>query len=415
MFNVFSILLNAQQPAIDDFDIAHLIFSFIILAITLFVLVFAKYKFPRLTFNSKLIIFTFGLTLSMWLLQYVADSHDPDFAYANWYERGLLSLYHTIKAFGADDNFLVGLKHLSGKIDIWIFRHLYKIYATVLGFIAPLVSATLFLELLATVFPKLKLSLLRCCKNKKKYYFSELNERSLALAKSILETEKRKVTIIFTDVYANKVQESTTEILTEAKRIGAICLRDDITHIQKGGRGERKYFLIDDNEIKNLQTLTNLTNNFNYEYLEYSEIYLFCQDYIYTDVEKQVRKKLENKYKDNAKKRYEDVKPIIIPIRQYRNLITNMLEKTPLYEPIIHKRRENPKDELTLNVTILGIGDIGTEMFLDTYWMGQMLNCKLNINVISRELEKEFWGKIDYINPEIRRTIFALKKFIKFF
>lgn len=405
MFNVFSILLNAQPLPINGIEIAHIILSVLIfLLVSVIVIYTTKKKTERFNFNRKLLIFTIGLVLSMWLLQYVADTRDPDFAYANWYERGLLSLYHTIKAFGADDNFLVGLKHLSGVIDIWILRHLYKIYATVLGFIAPLVSATLFLELLATVFPKLKLFLFRYCKNKKKYYFSELNERSLALAKSILEKEKYRTTIIFTDVYANKVQESTTELLAEAKRIGAICLRDDITHIQKSGFGERKYFLIDDNEIKNLQTLTNLTNDFNYEHLENSEIFLFCQDYIYTDVEKQVRQKLEKKYENNTEKQYKDVKPTIIPVRQYRNLITNMLEKTPLYEPIIHKRTENPSGELDLNVTILGIGDIGTEMFLTTYWMGQMLNCKLNINVISKESEKDFWGKIDYINPEIRHT-----------
>ena len=391
-------------------ELAHLFFSFVLSVLTIvFLIVVSILKSKRLTFNSKLLIFTISLTLSMWMLQYVSDSHNPDYTQTTLYERAALSFYHTLKAFGADDNFLVGINYIEKLLGDSILKNGYRIYAVILGFIAPITSFTVFFEILANFFPKLRLWGLRYFPPKKKYYFSELNERSIALAKSILDTEKWKVSIIFTDVYANKVQESTTELLAEAKRIGAVCVRDDITHIQKRGIGKRKYFLIDDNEIKNLQTLTNLTDKFNYKALKKSEVYLFCQDYIYTDVEKQVREKLKKEYG------YTNEDLTINPVRCYRNLITNMLEKAPLYEPIVHKRREKPNEELDLNVTILGIGDIGTEMFLTTYWMGQMLNCKLNINVISRESEEEFWGKIDYINPEIRHTTYENDELLRIY
>ena len=39
------------------------------------------------------------------------------------------------------------------------------------------------------------------------------------------------------------------------------------------------------------------------------------------------------------------------------------------------------------------VGDIGTEMFLNTYWIGQMLDCKLRINVVSKEPEGTFENK----------------------
>lgn len=433
-------------------ELAHLFLSFVLSVLTIvFLIVITILKSKRLTFNGKLLIFTISLTLSMWMLQYVSDSHNPDYIQTTLYERAALSFYHTLKAFGADDNFLVGINYIEKLLGDSVLKNGYRIYAVILGFIAPITSFTVFFEILANFFPKFRLWGLRYFPPKKKYYFSELNERSIALAKSILDTEKWKVSIIFTDVYANKVQESTTELLAEAKRVGAVCVRDDITHIQKRGFGERKYFLIDDNEIKNLQTLTNLTDKFNYKSLKKSEVYLFCQDYIYTDVEKEVCEVLQGKYKirkwiidkyynflkkllekhyithdkefsktKKDQKRYKTIEShidashknaifktraiTIIPVRCYRNLITNMLEKTPLYEPIVQQRKDSPNKELNLNVTILGIGDIGTEMFLTTYWIGQMLNCKLNINVISRESEAEFWGKIDYINPEIRRT-----------
>ena len=355
----------------------------------------SNHNYRGWSFDSKLALFTVCLTISMWCLQYLSDTHNEDFVELSWYERAAFSFYHTLKAFGADDNFLGGMQYIANNITKTCFfsATVYKIYATVLSFVAPITSFAIFFELLARFIPKFKLFILKIFPWKKKYYFSELNERSLALATSILNTEKGiSPVIVFTDVYANKVQESTTELLAEAKRIGAICLRDDITHIKEYGLVGRKIFLIDNNEIVNLQTLTTLANASSHKYFFKTEVYLFCQDYIYTDVEKQLRNKLEKK------------KFVLLPVRCYRNLITNMLEKTPLYEPIIHKRKNNPDAELNLNVTILGIGDIGTEMFLTTYWIGQMLNCKLNINVISRESEEEFWGKIDYINPEIRRS-----------
>lgn len=364
--------------------------------VILFATTFVKSK--RFTFDKKLVLFTVSTTISIWCLQFLADYVNNDCPAETWYELLAFSFYHTLKSFGADDNLLMGIKDVLTLIPSHKFFE-YRLFSTILAICAPITSATIFFEILSNFFPKVKLFLLRICFFKKKYYFSELNEYSLALTKSILDTEKGILpVIIFTDVYADDSHENTSELLAQAKRLGAICLRDDIIHIQKRGLGERKYFLIDKNEIANLQTFVKLTDKSNYKSLKKVEVYLFCQDYIYTDVEKQVRQKLKKN-----KKSVDDF--VLIPVRSYRNLITNMLEKTPLYEAIVHQRNENSDVELNLNVTILGIGDIGTEMFLTTYWVGQMLNCKLNINVISRESEADFWGKIDYINPEIRHTV----------
>ena len=413
----------------NAFYISLIVISFILfIGTTFFVFMITKRKSPRYSFDAKLVRFTMGLSASMLSLQFLAELvHESASSVP---ETFMLSLYHTIKAFGADDDFILSIpwvvEHIETALSpllsdtkLSIVRFIlckipfcYTCYASFLSFVAPVTSATILFEVFAKFFPKAKLFFLKHSKQHCKYYFSELNERSLALAKSILDPQKRTLTkpvIIFTDVYTNKGQEKSTELLSEANHIGALCLKEDITHIQKEGKGERLFFLIDDNEIANLQTLTNLTNKINYKSLKDSEIFLFCQDYIYTDVEKQVRKKLENEYNYTA----DDV--TIVPVRCYRNLITNMLENTPLYEPIVHKRATDKTAILDLNITILGIGDIGTEMFLTTYWIGQMLDCKLNINVISRESKEEFWGKIDYINPEIRHTTYENDELLRIY
>lgn len=372
---------------------------------------------PTKTFESLLLNFTICLTIAMWCNQFISELYgavllisdtDASVNFSGAIFIGEIiagSFAGTLKSFGADDNFLSGIENIKILLrDVFVASDSvisgYSIIASIMAFCAPITGATILFELLSNFFPKIKFWALRYCAFKKKYYFSELNERSLALAKSINKSAKFiQPAIIFTDTYADKTQENTTELLAEAKRIGAVCLRDDITHLKKRGWNKKKFFLIDDNEVKNLQTLTNLTDKFNYKSLKGTEVYLFCQDLIYADVEKQVRKKTEKEYG------YGENKITIIPVRCYRNLITNMLEKTPLYEPVVHLVNRDKTDERTkLNVTILGFGDIGKEMFLTTYWMGQMLNCELNINVISKESEEEFWGKIDYINPEIRRS-----------
>jgi hypothetical protein len=149
---------------------------------------------------------------------------------------------------------------------------------------------------------------------------------------------------------------------------------------------------VDENGASNLQTLTVLANADNYKYLRNAEIHFFTTDDAYVQIERSVREKLRGKLND-------DEMPIITPVHCYRNLILNLLRKIPLYDPLVGRAGKR-----SLTVTILGTGFIGTEMFLTTYWMGQMLDCELKINVLSQETEEEFWSKIDYVNPEIRST-----------
>lgn len=266
-------------------------------------------------------------------------------------------------------------------------------------------------EILASIFPKVRLFISYFAFWKEKYYFSELNNASLALAESIVMTSSdsrlfnrivkaiKCPIIIFIDAYIDDEEEKGSEMLLEAKNLGAISVRDDLSHVKKNRFGIRKFFLIDENESGNLQTLTSLANTNNSRYLKNAEIYLFSNDDAYVQVERSVldRLKIDWKVEDDA-----DVLPSIIPVQSYRNLISNLLVDIPLYEPLITKKKND--NEYDLTVTILGTGHIVTEMFLSTYWFGQMLNCKLHINVLSQEKEEDFWSKIDYINPEIKRT-----------
>ena len=350
----------------------------------------------------------------------------------NWLEELGNSILHTLQTFSMDEDY-TGYQ-LKGKELIekafggnGFAVGLYSAYSTALNLVAPVVGGAAIFEILADVFPKLKLSAENARFWHHIFYFSELNEMSLALAKSISANSPgllRKNVVVFTDAYRDNSNEQKSELLSEAKKMGAICLQQDLLHIRKRKRGNHTILLIDENEVRNLQCLSALTDELNYTCLNNAQIYLFTNDDAYVPLEKELWKKMEAVYgfsRESAGapttklgKKWRAFKeefgfvskrmPILTPVKIYRNVVINMLRKLPLYEPLIGKEK-NADGTLDLTVSIVGTGLIGTEMFLTTYWMGQIMGCNLKINLLSQESEEAFWSKIDYINPEIRRTL----------
>ncbi len=396
---------------------------------------------------------------------------------------GTLASLRTFSMEEAYGDFLPNLRAMMeevfpGRSDLvgWTVAH-----TTVLNIIAPIAGGAIILEILANFFPKLKFLWARYLSNRVKAYFSELNPESLAMAKSLshhysTELKKRKPVLIFTDVYIDDETEKEYELLLEAKHMGAVCIRDDLAHIAKRGWGKRSYFLMDQNEFGNLQTLVALSEDRNARYTKNAEIYLFVQSDAYIRLEQQIRKRLTAFWKgkktfckkwekaeqqlvrispilaeqkrivekqspgkdgqlqsddtltpaekalNRTKKEEEEIKeeqnrlndevtaklPTIVPVFGFRNLVLNLFSDVPLYEPLIRW-----KDKKKLRITILGSGTIGTEAFLNAYWMGQMMighsspltPCDLNIHILSKEKEEDFLSKLDYISPEIRNSL----------
>ncbi|MCD7785365.1 MAG: hypothetical protein LUH18_07310 [Oscillospiraceae bacterium] len=363
---------------------------------------------------------------SIWCLRYAVGyfglhypelscvAADSSLASLTWFEEILNSLVHALQTFSMDEDYTAYI--ISSKAMV---RELYGAgeamqsllggYASVLNLLAPVAGGAVVLEIIASFFPRFKLFCARIAVWRDKFYFNELNEGSLALAKSYMNNKYapfRSPVIIFADVYSND-DEKNSELIAEAKLIGAICLKDDLSHIRLNKSARKKFFLIDSSEDDSLKSLTAITDPENV-CIKGAEIYLFVNSDAYVQVERSIRNKLTDAWGlDKQEIASQDDNsagdlPVIIPVRCYRNLVSNMLCDIPLYEPLIGKPRDSGKVDLT--VTILGTGSIGTEMFLSTYWFGQILNCDLKINILSEESEEAFWNKIDYVNPEIRHT-----------
>ena len=238
------------------------------------------------------------------------------------------------------------------------------------------------------------------CGIKKRYYFTALNEQSLALAKSIVtDPQEKHVQLIFTDAYSDKEEEKSTELLLSAKALGAICLKDDLLHISliTSEKNRTHIFLSDGNENENLQTLSRLLAEDVQKRLRNTVISVFGTDKKMSYVEDEVLY-IHNRLSAQYEAKGEKIEPDVVPINGIRNMAQKLFYELPLFEGLYGK----PEGDRQLNLTIIGSGVIGTEMFLNALWFGQIAGVELNINIVSmKESEQKFISRINNINPDI--------------
>ena len=186
----------------------------------------------------------------------------------------------------------------------------YSIYLVFLYFIAPILTFSNVLSLFESFTGELRLF-----KNwfSPLYIMSDLNDRSVSLASSIVEKYKtdrhacysakdipvwkrkkeflkthpyailKKPVIIFTDVF-EKDEESNYDLKTRARDINAICLKKDITGISlKMHLGRIEFFIIGSDESENLSQVIRLTERFKivkksfYKSIKNGRIYAFIE------------------------------------------------------------------------------------------------------------------------------------------
>ena len=168
------------------------------------------------------------------------------------------SLLKTLRVFGLEEEYpdIIGtVKDMMAELaPSRLFPQvLAEIYISLLMILAPLVGGAILLEFISNIFPAVKLWSAQLRKKRDICYFSELNPASLALAKSVSRyyvdiQKKKKPILVFTDCYVDRENEKEYELMLEARKEGAICIRDDLAHIAKRRGGKINFYLIDENE-----------------------------------------------------------------------------------------------------------------------------------------------------------------------
>ena len=196
------------------------------------------------------------------------------------------SAVHALQTFSMDEDYTQYLN--DGKVMIEKlfgveFQTAFGIYSSLQNFAAPIAGGAIIYQIITNIYPALRLKLTFF---KPFYYFSELNERSITLAESLLQQKHgffSKPLVIFASTDDSK--EENDELVSRAKLMGAICLKADISEIRSFSFRSAQYFLMDEDTMDNIRALAALSNEQNFDHLKNAKVYIFCQNdsYVLTE------------------------------------------------------------------------------------------------------------------------------------
>lgn len=313
---------------------------------------------------------------------YYTDFFVEDMGFVKVFKSILLSIHNVLRLFVLDgefdniNSFLCNSVGVSSNVGVT-----YSVYAALIYVVAPTLTAGVVLSFFkgASAFIKYSLHF-----HSDIYILSDLNEKSIILAQDILtnKTDKRRKLVVFTDVF-EKDEEDNSELVSHAKRLGAICLRKDILEVglKRSNSIYRKIYLIGDDEDKNIQqalTLIEKCRNVPHYNTDKTQIYAFANS-----VDSEV---LLDSIDNGAVK--------VRRINENRNLIIHTINNYSLFKDA---RQVNDKKEIS--IVIVGLGAYGVELLKAVCWCGQMPGYNITIHAFDKDSDGA--AKIKSIAPEL--------------
>ncbi len=269
----------------------------------------------------------------------------------------VISLQKSIRVFAADGIYGPIIENIHAA-PAWIVKpHLILTYIT--QFIAPLLAVSFVLSFFKNVSAYARYLV---AGHRETYVFSRINQRSLALARDIAKHSPRAC-LVFTSVGSN-VED---ELVGEARALGAICFKKEITEIRfkiRRRRGQVHFFAISNDEIVNVNDSLKLIGVYNSR--PNARLYIFS---------KGVESELLLAGKTEGTMR-------ICRIDEVRSLVTRILyEKGKMIFD-----GATPADEKTKHISavVVGMGGHGTEMVKALTWYCQMDGYSFSLNAFDR-------------------------------
>ncbi len=308
--------------------------------------------------NKKLITPIFILAAGAFvsgMLLFVPIYHDM-FA-GDWIKTTLLSIHNAIRLFVIDCDF-EPVRDAADTMPAAVGAA-YALLGALLYVFAPLMSFGFFLSLVRNITAYTRLLTAR---DREYFVFSNLNKKSLALAKNI-KNNRRRVLLIFANTSED---DDNNDLYEEAKKIGAVCFGSDIPDIQlhRVEKTEKVvFFAIGQNEADNINDTLNIIER--YGHLSNSSVYLFA-----TNTASEML--LASKAKDVKMKirRVNDVRALV-----ERNFYDNGVK---LFENAL----PDGKGKKIISALVVGAGRYGCEVIRILAWLCQMDGYRVEINVI---------------------------------
>ncbi|HCC35539.1 MAG TPA: hypothetical protein DEQ02_07890 [Ruminococcaceae bacterium] len=283
--------------------------------------------------------------------------------YNGMYSGGAAGLFKT--ALGAMHNALRCFV-LDGEIDYvqqftnviesdWI-GGLYSLWASILYITAPMLTFGVVMSFFGNFTARLRFRL--GWFKREIYVLSELNDKSLSLAKSIKQERVNPMV-----VFCNCPKEG--DMLDRAHKMNAVCLRAEITDIKLKFRNNAEVFLfaIGENASKNLTQSIDLVNR--YLTRENLKLYVFST-------------RPECDLIINAAGG-ENAKIKVYRVNNVQSLIYSTLYEHSIFENAVHKGERKK-----IIAVVVGLGQYGAEMLKGLCWCGQMNGYDLEIHAFDQ-------------------------------
>ncbi|MGN0458157.1 MAG: hypothetical protein ACI4IL_04175 [Eubacterium sp.] len=273
----------------------------------------------------------------------------------------LLSIFNSMQIFAGGCEFAVvkeGLAFCPNGLDM-----LYQIWAATLFVLAPIFTFGFVLSLFKNLSANAQYI---TAYFKDIYVFSELNERSIVLAKDI-KSKNKKAVIVFTDAF-EKNEKSSFELIEEAKKLRAICFKNGILVVNFKRHSAKKtisFFAIGINETENLNLGLKLVER--YKNRDNTNLYVFS-----TNAGSQLL--LSSTDQSLVKVRR---------INEVQSLINRILYESG--EIIFDSAHENDEGTKDISAVVIGMGRHGIEMVKALAWFGQMDGYNLEINAFDKD------------------------------
>lgn len=361
------------------FCIIAISFSFAIIllgAVSSFLQVKKKKAFNKRKILTPLNAFTlcfFVATMLVFYPIFYFNTFASDMNIVKIFKALLLSIYTPLQVFFLNGDFGL-VSEFAGLLDKPLST-VYSTYMSIIYTVAPVLVAGYILSFFKESASLIKYSFY---KNSDIYIFSEMNERSIALAQDIVSNKQRRQVLVFADVIEQDNQD--VELIEQAKMLGAICFKKDILDIGiKFTRKNfvRKLYFIGNNEDENLSQALTLINRKRGSKLDTDKLQL----YVFSNSanSEALLNSIDN---GNIKVRR---------INENRNMAFQLIREQPIFQNV------KPEDK-KINIAIVGLGGYGEEILKAVCWCGQLPGYSLTVHVFEKDNGQE---KIKFSAPEL--------------
>lgn len=341
-------------------------------------------------------VFTLGVFLAIcfMLVPIYSKDHGLGKDCLNYTRTAFLTVHNSLRIFILDwDLEPINAELAKLPAEEWKFQAIVSYYMAALHIIAPILT---FGNLLA-LFKNLKNELRYLIRFFGKIYImSELNAKSVALAKSIREKNKNAA-IVFTDVFEQN-EERDYELMAEVRNMNAICLKRDISHLNISvfKFGGIEIFLIGENESENISQAVKLTTELDRRNKKHNvKIFVFSRSpggsYILDSV------KYDNLLRHASRHDYDKGSFKLRRIDEIQQLIWNTMPEMKLFDM-------SQKNGNKLSVLIVGFGSYGEEFFKTLVWYCQFEGYTLEINIVDKHGFADKGNNKSYIESLIDRS-----------